>query len=285
MPLYVRSLAKVSVPEILYTFNRAFEGYYVPVQLDPAGFKFKAATEDIQLERSTAAYTGGELAGLILRGYRVLQGQATTYNAGTCVLQDYRGQRIVNSMYDFAQPFLWKAGVRRELLEVFVQNAPAIKAYERRGFQTLREVQAFKGIPREQPLPPGYAFRALAPELALDAEAEWECRPTWQFARESLLNQPRRNTFLGLYKGEELAGRLVYDPLRSYLMHLYIAPAHRGKGLARSILHHLHLVTQEPIAAINVDIREGAPLCALFQAAGLQSIGKQYEMAWEIPQA
>lgn len=281
MAMTFQTLDQISPARIVATFNEAFQGYYVPVDLTEELFMFKAKAEDIDLGLSTGAFEGDRMVGLILRGFRVMGGVNTTYNGGTGVVESQRGKNTVGKMYDFVRPLLAERDVKRELMEVMTQNASAIRAYEKRGFQVQREFGCFKGVPKALQMPEGYEMKEIRLGEAFAFESAWECAPAWQYAPKTIENHGDRHYFWGLFHQGELASTMVYDPVRSYVMHLYVAPAHRGKGIAGAWLGHIHQSTGKPVTVINVDTVGGAGLCSFFEAMGMESIGTQYEMACE----
>lgn len=130
---------------LLHTFNTAFADYYLPFHLTGAQLLAKMRADKNSPALSVGAFDGDRLVGFMLHGVDTVNGRRTVYNGGTGVLPEYRGQGLTAQMYAHAIPVLKAHGVDRGILEVVSQNIPAIKSYERSGFQALREVACFKG--------------------------------------------------------------------------------------------------------------------------------------------
>ena len=86
-----------------------------------------------------------KLVAFIIHAIDNRNGVLTAYNTGTGVLPEYRGRKIVQSIYDFALPDLRRNGIRRCTLEVIRENDPAIKAYRRVGFKICKNYKCFRG--------------------------------------------------------------------------------------------------------------------------------------------
>lgn len=279
MPISYIPLSEISPAEIIATFNESFKGYPVPVSMTPELFDFKCHYEDIDLRLSAGALDDGKLVGVILYAWRELKGKGVSYNAGTGVVASQRGRHLVAGMYEFAIPMLKAKGVEVETLEVLTQNTVALRAYKNRGYQIQRTLDCFRGSPVEAQLPEGYAIQAIEASGLFRFEDRWECQPAWQYMRESILNLAEQSQFTGAYFGEKLVGTMAFDTVRSYLLHLYVEPEHRRKGLGGALLRQIHQATGKPVSAVNIDKEAGAGLCTLFESVGMSSFIQQYEMS------
>ena len=61
------------------------------------------------------------------------------------MLPEYRGKRIVKSIYDFALPDLKINGIEKCALEVIIENTKAIKSYQSIGFDICKTFNCFSG--------------------------------------------------------------------------------------------------------------------------------------------
>jgi ribosomal protein S18 acetylase RimI-like enzyme len=136
----LRNLAGTSIATLTKVFNTAFAVYYVPIHFTEEGMHFRIRRGRIDLSLSVGAYEQGELVGFMLSGTDIWQEQLTSYNAGTGVIPEFRGQRLVDQMYNWALPLWREAGYTQATLEVIVENARAIKAYERVGMRIDRKL-------------------------------------------------------------------------------------------------------------------------------------------------
>lgn len=122
-------------------FTRVYEGYAVPMHVDGPVMRFMRVAADVDLAASRVLREDGEPVAIALLGVR---GEAG-YIAGMGVAASHRGrglgEAVMRAVLDEARGL----GIRRVQLEVLVQNAAAIRLYERLGFRRTRglEVWAF----------------------------------------------------------------------------------------------------------------------------------------------
>jgi ribosomal protein S18 acetylase RimI-like enzyme len=158
--------------ELAQLFTTAYEGYYVPFQVDEARLAHMVDAFDLDLDRSLVAWEDGTLVGLANLG---LRGERT-WLGGVGVIPSARrrgiGERLTRALLDRAR----EAGAREMVLEVIVQNEPAIALYEKLGFRTTRELEVLTLAAAE-----GGAAEEIDPAKArrMIADARTEPEP-WQ---------------------------------------------------------------------------------------------------------
>jgi len=138
------SLSNVDTDALLKLFNESFKNYFVPLHFTKQQFSKKLATENIDLSLSAGAFADGEPVGFILHATGEFNGVFTAYNAGTGILPAFRGRNITAALYRFALEQLMRNGIEHSVLEVFVQNLPAFRAYKTAGFHVVRQLESFK---------------------------------------------------------------------------------------------------------------------------------------------
>jgi ribosomal protein S18 acetylase RimI-like enzyme len=133
----LRPATELTRPELARLFTAAYEGYFVPFQVDEARLAHMVDAFDLDLGRSLVAYEDTApigLASLGLRGDR-------TWLGGVGVVPAHRrrgiGERLARALLENARA----AGAREMVLEVIVENAPAIALYEKLGFETTRRLE------------------------------------------------------------------------------------------------------------------------------------------------
>lgn len=136
MRVKLRRSTELTRPELAELFTAAYEDYYVPFQIDEARLAHMVDAFDLDLDRSLVAWEGEEkvgLANLGLRGER-------TWLGGVGVVKAARrrgiGEQLTRALLDQAR----EGGAREMVLEVIVQNEPAIALYEKVGFRKTREL-------------------------------------------------------------------------------------------------------------------------------------------------
>ena len=80
----------------------------------------------------------GDNFGFIINAIDKRNGILTAFNTGTGVIPEYRGKRIVKSIYAHAIGELRQQGVEKSTLEVITKNDIAIRSYKSIGFSIRR---------------------------------------------------------------------------------------------------------------------------------------------------
>jgi ribosomal protein S18 acetylase RimI-like enzyme len=142
--MQLRTLQHTPLSTIVDAFNKAFERYFVPIEMTEEQLAFKMKVDRTSLRYSVGAFEAEALVGFILHGVARHRGQVSAYNAGTGVLESHRGQQLAQKMYGYALPLLRKAGIGYTLLEVIKENIRAQKPYKKIGFERLRTVNSYE---------------------------------------------------------------------------------------------------------------------------------------------
>lgn len=140
MTLNLKPLVGIDIATLLETFNEAFSDYIVPMQLTHKQLADKIRKENVYLEMSVGAFDNEKLIGFILHGLETRQGKTVAYNAATGVVPSARGAGLSLRLYDAIVPLLKANGVTAIYLEVITRNTPALKSYEKFGFNISREL-------------------------------------------------------------------------------------------------------------------------------------------------
>lgn len=158
----LRRPTELTSGELAELFTAAYEGYFVPFRVDEARLAQMVDAFDIDLARSLVAWYDGArvgLANLGLRGER-------TWLGGVGVVASHRrrglGELLTRRLMDNARD----AGAREMVLEVIVENTPAIALYDKLGFRTVRRLEvlalrAAEGEPADE-AEPAEARRRIA---------------------------------------------------------------------------------------------------------------------------
>lgn len=126
--------------ELADLFTRGYEGYYLPVQVDAAAFRFMVDAWDVDLARSRVA-PGKGFCNLAVRAGRGWIG-------GIGVVPEARreglGRALMEAVLELAPPTV--------TLEVLEQNEPAIRLYESLGFERTRILEVWS-LPEVEEVP------------------------------------------------------------------------------------------------------------------------------------
>ncbi|WP_282043830.1 GNAT family N-acetyltransferase [Winogradskyella flava] len=142
----VRHLGNINFDVIMECFLSAFENYFVKMPTDHEFYRRGWKAAGVQYDLSFGMFDEDILVGFIISAIDQRQGHLTAYNSGTGVIPEYRGQRIVKSIYDDALPKLVEHGVTKCQLEVITENEKAIKSYQGIGFKIRKHYKCFKGM-------------------------------------------------------------------------------------------------------------------------------------------
>ncbi len=275
MDIAIKTLAGVPPADILAAFNHGFSDYAIPMNLSDETFRFKLKSEGISTEHSAGAFADGKLAGLILHGIDIVEGQKRVFNAGTAVAPEFRGQKLAQRMYAYILPLLKEQGYRNHRLEVLGSNIPAKKSYENAGFRNYRNIVSYKGIVDKTIREHINIKEIEIPERNL-ARTFWNTEPTWQNDTPSLLRAKDRFKATGAFINNTLVGYAVYDPIMGRIKQFGVLQEARRKGVGTALLSHITTILGQ-VMLTHHDTRDTGSI-AFFEKLGLEPHFHCYEM-------
>jgi len=192
--------------ELAAIFTAGYEGYFTPIALDEAAFRFMVTTFDDDLEASRVLLLDGEPAGICKLAIRADRG----WIGGLGVAAAHRGKGLGEALMHEVIDVARTRGLREVWLEVLTPNVPAIALYEKLGFVTVRDVEVWT---LEQRVSRQYDVRSVPLEQAQARIArERRQREPWQRADESVAHYDGvealasdRGTILFKRSGERVA--------------------------------------------------------------------------------
>jgi len=278
-------LRSVDRTRVYDAFMEAFADY----QMDATGtteerLLLRMEKNAVDFEASVGAYSEERLVGFTMIGIDTVDGVCTAFDAGTGIVPDFRRQGLAKRMFDHSLPGLGDRGVRRFLLEVLQGNEPAIKAYRKSGFETVRELRCFVADAEElRALPADAGFRIEPIDATrfrdLANEADWTPSFENRFAAVDAI--PDHVTIHGALRDDECLGAVAYSPTLNWLLSLLVHRETRRQGVGRALVRHL--AHQLPEAAtrltvLNVDGSDEG-MQRFLSDLGFASLVDQYEMA------
>lgn len=273
--MLVKTLNHSTFAQVVDCFLEAFQDYFVPMPTDPEYYRNRWKSSQIEFDLSFGMYDGEKLVGFILHGIDKRGGELVAYNAGTGVIAQYRGQRIVKRIYEEALPILKSNGVTRSILEVITKNDFAIRAYEKVGFEIRRTLLCFQGEIE--------AIDCESPQLhKLNfEELNWADIPnqelySWDFHRQSL-GRSNCNYFL-LGPVENPVAFIARQPDSDGVAQIEILD---GKSESWDKLACALKAMRPGMKAINVDERLSNKI-SWMKRIGLVNYLDQYEMELEL---
>jgi GNAT superfamily N-acetyltransferase len=124
------------LPNLVKFLNQGFEGYVVPIQFDTVMFLNMLRKDSIDLTASRVLITDDQPCGIALiarRGW-------TSRLAAMGIAKERRGKGAGAWFMEQLVEEACQRGERELLLEVIEQNEPAVKLYQKSGFQTVRRL-------------------------------------------------------------------------------------------------------------------------------------------------
>jgi ribosomal protein S18 acetylase RimI-like enzyme len=141
----VRTLEKVAFKSIIDCFLISFENYFVEMPTDLEYYKERWDNAKVRFDLSYGMFDDEKLVGFIINGIDKRNGDVIAFNTGTGVIPEYRGKKIVKSIYEYALKDSKQNNITKCSLEVIKENVIAIKSYESIGFKKCKNYKCFKG--------------------------------------------------------------------------------------------------------------------------------------------
>ena len=279
--MQIKNLSNTNSQSIVDCFNESFANYFVPIHAstDYLTLRWKGARIDPEL--SFGVFDKDKIVAFMFIGVDEHYGKLTAHNDGTGVLPAYRGNRLVDKMYDLAIPQFKAKGIKQCSLEVIQENTRAIKVYERIGFKKLRGVNCYGGkiIPKNAPTPPNLVIQSTnQPNWAL-YQTCFDFVPCWNNSLNWVKAIQETFDVIEIYDNQQFAGFGAVDQSGS-LPIFGIAPPFRQKGYGRILLEYM-AITRPKLRTNNVDDSATTTLQFL-EKMGMQNSINQYEMLFPL---
>jgi ribosomal protein S18 acetylase RimI-like enzyme len=260
-------------------FNRGYEGYLVPVQLDAATFEGLTAAWDIRPEHARVAFEDGEPVAFALLGVRESRG----WIGGMGVVPEWRGKALGRAAMEAVLAEARALGLHEVGLEVIHANTWASRIYEGLGFRDTRvlDVWTRAADAPAAPLPPGAPAVArilVADALAAHASLHPE-RPPWQRDWPSLHHQAARLAAWGVRGDDGPAAVAIAQPSPRGLALMALAERPGAPAGATAALVSAMVAAHPGIGMGFTNLPEGDPAGAALTAAGFTVRLQQREMS------
>jgi GNAT superfamily N-acetyltransferase len=263
MAVEFRRSNEFSLAELASVFTASYQGYFIPFAVDETQLRYMVEVFDLDLTRSLVAVERQGPVGLANLGRR----GERTWLGGIGVVPDHRGSGVGESLTRRLLDHARKAGAREMVLEVIVENAPAIALYEKLGFAKMRELEVL-------------SLAAAATEYSDARETELEeglrvvaatrSRPEpWQRGDETVANLARRGSTPQALTVDGAAAVFSQDGDRVSLLNAAGDAASLGALIAA-------LRSRGIVSALNFPA--GESVATALREAGAEVRLRQYEM-------
>ena len=271
----IKNLYDISFETILDCFLKAFENYFVELPTNKDYYRQRWRAAKVDFRYSYGMFNGEIMVGFILHALDKRNNKITAFNTGTGVIPEYRGKRIVNSIYTHALKGLKEKNIELSVLEVITKNEIAIKLYERLGFEKRKEYKCFNGK-----IQLASTEEVILNETAL-TDVNWDSLPnqesySWDNQKESILNGNYR--FFQVIHKNEPESFFIINPEINYLAQFDLLKK-ENNGWERLFVGIMKI--SKLIKINNVDNRLKEKLDTL-ASVGLKNTVDQFEMELKI---
>lgn len=262
-------------------FGQAFSDYIVPFQLTEEQFRIHIVLNAVDLSRSMACFDNGHLVGFSLNGFGKWNGIPTVYDAGTGVISSHRKRGISESMFRKMLSIFRDEGYKQCLLEVIRQNEPAVRLYEKLGFERTRDLYLMQAteLRAVTKIPDGIEIREIAKPDPAILYSFGEGRPSWQNTAEAIERSLSVKQIMGAFDSEICVGFVAFNTRVGRVAQIAVKPGYRRRGIGSNLLAAMEAVTLpgNKLQVINIDA-ELTGSVEFFRSCGFEVILEQFEM-------
>ncbi len=278
----IRSLGLEDLDTMHRTFKNAFSDYPIHFKLTREHFIKKFVDKlDINFSLSAGAFYSDTLAGFIFTSISQYEGEKTAYNGGTGVIPEFRGNGLVQQMFQYLLPMFMEYGIQQCILEVLINNHPAIKAYKKLGFVKTRDYKCF----RLNPL--NFKVGIVKKDIVIQQITlpDWnrlityfDYVPSYLDSLEMIKRNTKNETVLEAFCGGKPVGYAIYQPATGRISHIAVKKSFRNKGAGKALMRHIyHHCHTKLLTIINVD-RKSESMQTFLLNIGFENQLDQYEM-------
>lgn len=260
----IKRLSQCTLEEALTAWNRGFEGYLVPIKMDIQSFVNRMIFEGLSPEKSIVVFMQGEPCGIIMNGFREIDGRKIAWNGGTGIAPELRGKGLSAAMMTEVLNIYKAENAHTAVLEAIEENERAIKLYKKAGYVItdhllhLNRRLTYKELDSLQEN--SYSLKRVYPEQLqslsfYDSAAAWQCQ--WQSAKHGeaavLIGEDGKAAGYILYKRIlEADGRTD----RIIIFQLRFSNGNVNRKVMGSILGQLFLDRDDSIdfTAVNISV-------------------------------
>ncbi|MFJ8519724.1 GNAT family N-acetyltransferase [Lysinibacillus xylanilyticus] len=141
----IKTVSQCTLEEILKAWNKGFEGYFVRIEMNEEMFLKRLVGEGLSPELSIVAFDHNNPVGIVLNGFRRMDGKKTSWNGGTGISPDYRGKGVSRALMEETIAIYERENVEVATLEAIKENKVAIALYEKYGYTITNQLLFLSG--------------------------------------------------------------------------------------------------------------------------------------------
>lgn len=251
--LIIKSLENINLHEFTTCFNDAFSDYTIPFKVTPDYLTERFTGAGIQYNLSFGAFSQDKQVAFIMHAVGKDNGKKTAFDICTGVIPEFRGNRLVAEIYNYAIPILKEQNVQKTLLEVIQTNEKAIKAYSNLGFKIKRELSCFKG---KIDLKPTFVHNDICiNKVSPDkfnwnmVPSFWDFTPSWEQSVQAILRNSHLYEVITIGKQDAIYGYAVMNSKQGSVLQFGILKEKRNQGFGYSLFQWIGM--QHSLISIN----------------------------------
>ncbi|GAM26910.1 hypothetical protein SAMD00019534_100850 [Acytostelium subglobosum LB1] len=278
--LEIRSLIDTPFEELVTCLRVSFIDYVVNFQEVPVEYwrkRWDCAGINYDISFGAFERSSNKLVAFVLLAEGLHEGAKTAFNCATGVIQQFRGQRLVNTIFQHAIPILRQQyQVTKLLLEVVSINERAVRAYKRVGFNIERTLPCYKytGAAAAVAVVQGKDIvKTEGKDVDFGQLAHQLYAPTWEM-RLSCLEKNRDNVECWSVVGS--TSYVLVNKAYSNIVHYRFDTRDDGLALLGAVL------ASHPSFKCNHSDERDQLATSVFESVGMEKYLQQYEMEMTI---
>lgn len=263
MKLDLKPALEYSLAELAGLFTESFKDYFVPVKFNEQALMEIVRRDSVDLSVSRVLLSDGKPTGIALIARRGWENRV----AAMAIIPEMRGKATGSWMMERLIEDAKERNTRKLWLEVIEANTPAIRIYEKNGFQKIRKLVGFSGSIEADDSDSDLQEVDLR-EFGKIVSSQGMVDLPWQISGETLsvFSSPS----LAYKNGPTYAA--ISNPVAEHVViwSLLVMPGSRGQGLAVKMLQDLSARFRDKVWHVP-------PLCPEEAAHPFRKMGMEEE--------
>lgn len=275
----IKTVSQCTLAEVLKAWNKGFEGYFVQIEMNEELFLNRLVKEGLSPELSIVTFDRNNPVGIVLNGFREMDGKKIAWNGGTGISPDYRGQGVSRVLMEETNAIYERENVEVATLEAIKENKVAIALYEKHGYTITNKLLFLSGEyeakVKEQA---AIHVETIRPEqlpylFFYQEDVPWQC--SWQSNK-----QGEAKVFFN--ENNEAIGYMLYkivwdmDGAIDHIVLYQLVLLENGK--VEHIPHFIASITNHKVNLATVNFLASNPAASYLMENGLEVKTEQVQM-------